>query len=118
MNIPSSHSPPNKYANSAKTLPIKVAAIPETPINTRSPYVRVIIPSGSQVQNMGLTAGTPENPIFIGILEAAGKKWVKRKMWKKAEKVPNVLPKVYPRQRGWVKFLPITENNNKKNDRK
>ena len=113
MNIPSSHSPPNKYANSAKTLPIKVAAIPETPINTRSPYVRVIIPSGSQVQNMGLDGGTPENPISIGILEIAGKRWVKRKMWKKAEKVPNVLPKVYPRQRGWVKFLPIKQKNKK-----
>lgn len=66
MNMPSSHSPPNKYANCAKTLPIQVAAISKTPINTRSPHVRVRAPSGSQVHNMGLDGGTPENPIFIG----------------------------------------------------
>lgn len=96
MNTPSSHSPPNKYANCAKTLPIQVAAISKTPINTRSPHVRVRAPSGSQVRNLGLDGGTPENPIFIGILVVTGKRWVKRKMWKKAEKVQNVLPKVYP----------------------
>ena len=118
MNMPLSHSPPNKYANCAKTLPIQVAAIFKTPINTRSPHVRLIAPSGSQVQGLGLDGGTPENPIFIGILGVAGKRWVKRKMWKKAEKVQDIMPKVYPHRRGWVKFLPITENNNKKNDRK
>ena len=82
--------------NCAKTLPIQVATISETPINTSSPHVRVIIPSGSQVHNMGLDGGMPENPIFIGILGVTGKRWVKRKMWKKAEKVPKFMPKVYP----------------------
>lgn len=81
---------PNSPPEYTKCLPIQVAAISKTPINTRSPHVRVRAPSGSQVHNMGLDGGMPENPIFIGILEAAGKKWVKRKMWKKAEKVPNV----------------------------
>ena len=97
MNMPLSHSPPNKYANCAKTLPIQVAAISVTPINTSSPLVRVIIPSGSQVQNLGLMAGRLKTPYLLGIREVAGKRWVKRKMWKKAGKVQNVLPKVYPR---------------------
>ena len=66
----------------------------------------------------GVDGGTPENPIFIGILGVTGKRWVKRKMWKKAEKVPNIMPKVYPCRRGWVKFLPINQIIKIKNDRK
>ena len=100
MNIPSSHSPPNKYANSAKTLPIKVAAIPETPINTRSPYVRVIIPSGSQVHNMGLDGGTPENPIFIGNPGGYWKKVGKEKNVEKGGKSAKYYAKSLPMSRG------------------
>ena len=73
MNMPFSHSPPNKYANCAKTLPIQVAAIFQTPINTRSPHVRVRIPSGSQVQNVGLMAGCLKTPFLLGFRDIAGK---------------------------------------------
>ena len=63
------NSPP-EYA---KTLPIQVTAISKTPINKRNPNVRVIIPSGSQVQNVGLMAGCLKTPFLLGIREVAGK---------------------------------------------
>lgn len=64
---------PNSPPEYAKTLPIQVAANSKTPINTRSPHVRVIIPSGSQVQNVGLMAGCQKTPFLLGIWEIAEK---------------------------------------------
>ena len=100
MNTPSSHSPPNKYANCAKTLPIQVAAISVTPINTSSPLVRVIIPSGSQVHNMGLDGGTPENPIFIGNPGGCWKKVGKEKNVEKGGKSAKCFAKSLPSLKG------------------
>ena len=60
---------PNSPPEYAKTLPIQVATISETPINTRSPHVRLIDPSGSQVQNVGLMAGCLKTPYLLGFWE-------------------------------------------------
>ena len=87
---------PNSPPEYTKCLPIQVAAISKTPINTRSPRIRVIIPSGSQMHNLGLTAGRLKTPFLLGFREVAEKRWVNGKRWKMAEIVPNVLPKVYP----------------------
>ena len=95
--MPLSHSPPNKYANCAKTLPIQVAAISQTPINTRSPMFAFEPQADHRCIIWGWMAGRLKTPYLLGIRDVAGKRWVNRKMWKKAEKVPNVLPKVYPR---------------------
>jgi type IV secretory pathway ATPase VirB11/archaellum biosynthesis ATPase len=64
---------PKFTARNAKTLPIQVAAISKTPINTRSPHVRVIIPSGSHVQNVGLMAGCLKTPFLLGFRDITGK---------------------------------------------
>ena len=105
--------------NCAKTLPIQVATISETPINTSSPHVRVIIPSGSQVHNMGLDGGTPENPIFIGNPGGCWKKVGKEKNVEKGGKSAKCLAKSLPMSNGVGKVFTHKPNNkNKKNDRK
>lgn len=86
--------------NCAKTLPIQVATISETPINTSSHHVRVIIPSGSQVQNMGLDGGTPENPIFIGNPGCSWKKVGKEKNVEKGGKSAKCFAKSLPTSKG------------------